>query len=416
MMYLSRDIAQRVVNRIAAGLARPISVTDATGRVLANTGHATIGAHLSSAARTIGTGNLCREVGDNDTILCLPITYGETTIGAVALHQIAGDEHDFHDIARISQTLAELIIHQAMVIEQLPQQRWIHNRFIYDLLHGMLHRSPEAMLEEAALLGIDLELPRIAVFIDLEPLIAQLAPGLATNTAPSLTRQLALDQAQDQLLEHARRTTRAHAGDVYSFIDDDRLVILAVVDLPDSDARCRQVIQATHQLLDEYLRVFGRAAGAGVGRYYSGWQALSASFKEAVFAYKTGTALQGHGRAYCVAELGLAGLLWNDDRASKVAAAQRLLQGLEDEPELWNTLEAFLRANLSPMHAAQSLHIHRHTLAYRLDKITRLTGRNPRLFEEAAQFQAALILQKLNSAPPAGSTNVQKDAPDTGAS
>jgi carbohydrate diacid regulator len=47
--------------------------------------------------------------------------------------------------------------------------------------------------------------------------------------------------------------------------------------------------------------------------------------------------------------------------------------------------------------AAQTLHIHRHTLAYRLDKITRLTGLNPRQFEDAVQLYAALLLWKMNS-------------------
>ncbi len=44
---------------------------------------------------------------------------------------------------------------------------------------------------------------------------------------------------------------------------------------------------------------------------------------------------------------------------------------------------------------ARTLHIHRHTLAYRLEKIARLTGHDPRIFATAAQFSAALIVQQV---------------------
>jgi carbohydrate diacid regulator len=53
-----------------------------------------------------------------------------------------------------------------------------------------------------------------------------------------------------------------------------------------------------------------------------------------------------------------------------------------------------LGASLSPSQTAQALTIHRHTLAYRLDKITRLTGLDPRNFEAAATLYAALLHRK----------------------
>ena len=93
----------------------------------------------------------------------------------------------------------------------------------------------------------------------------------------------------------------------------------------------------------------------------------------------------------------MAGLLWSDDRSTKIATAQRILRSLADEQDLLHTLETFLHSDLSPVEASRALHIHRQTLAYRLDKIAHLTGIDPRHFEGASQLAAALLLQQLNT-------------------
>jgi carbohydrate diacid regulator len=62
------------------------------------------------------------------------------------------------------------------------------------------------------------------------------------------------------------------------------------------------------------------------------------------------------------------------------------------------TPDTLLNADLSPSRTADQLGIHRHTLSYRLEKIANLTGLNPRQFSAAAQFSAALLLQKIHEA------------------
>ncbi len=76
-----------------------------------------------------------------------------------------------HEIARVAKTLAELIIHQMVVIEHLPQQAWVRDKFVSDLLHEHMHGSPEVMLQEAALLGIDLRVPRSVALIDITSIV-----------------------------------------------------------------------------------------------------------------------------------------------------------------------------------------------------------------------------------------------------
>lgn len=64
---------------------------------------------------------------------------------------------------------------------------------------------------------------------------------------------------------------------------------------------------------------------------------------------------------------------------------------MEDE-ELLHTARELLAHNLNGAETARQLYVHRNTLAYRLDKIEKMTGRDLRNFEDAAAFCLAMLL------------------------
>lgn len=68
----------------------------------------------------------------------------------------------------------------------------------------------------------------------------------------------------------------------------------------------------------------------------------------------------------------------------------------EDE-EMTSTAEEFLENSLNVSETSRKLYLHRNTLAYRLDKIQRLTGLNIRKFSDAVTFRLITILSKLGN-------------------
>jgi len=78
------------------------------------------------------------------------------------------------------------------------------------------------------------------------------------------------------------------------------------------------------------------------------------------------------------------------------AFVERMLGPLLDREDGSSALLAALRAYLAhgcrPGPAATQLRIHRHTLAYRLDRITTLTGRDPRDGAHLVAYGVALEL------------------------
>jgi PucR family transcriptional regulator, purine catabolism regulatory protein len=99
-----------------------------------------------------------------------------------------------------------------------------------------------------------------------------------------------------------------------------------------------------------------------------------------------------------VDQLGLPGLLAGirDDLGASDYVTQILGPVLEhdgkESSHLVDSLRAYLAHGCRPGPAAEQLCVHRHTLAYRLDRIRDLTGRDPRSGDHLLAFGLALEL------------------------
>lgn len=393
-MKLSREVAQRIVDRLSNSLHHGLSIADVSAHIVASTVLDMVGAYDPRAARAMATGDLIEDGVAEMGSISLPLVYADEVVGAIILD----DRSQYaKELAGVAKALAELLIHQTNVIEQLPQQKWARDKFIADLVHGRLADKPDVALQEATLLQIDLSLPRVVVVIDISQITAHVMEHVPKNgSLPKIGNTLQIEQLHQNLLEQARRVITPNEADVYAFVDDHWQVLLAEVNPRVVDRDRKLLAQGVQCFLDRLVGTYQIKTSAGIGRYYPGWSALVHSYHEACCALETGAGLHGPGHVFCIEELGLASFTCSNDLVIKATLAQRLIQPLKDEPELLATLNAFLHANLSPSLAAQTLSIHRHTLAYRLDKIERLTGLDPRQFEAAAQLYAALMLWILN--------------------
>ena len=71
----------------------------------------------------------------------------------------------------------------------------------------------------------------------------------------------------------------------------------------------------------------------------------------------------------------------------------RLLQeDRENNTDLYYTLKVYLLNENNVTMEADSLHIHRNTLVYRLEKIQKKTGLDVRVFDDALTFKIAMMV------------------------
>lgn len=143
------------------------------------------------------------------------------------------------------------------------------------------------------------------------------------------------------------------------------------------------------------LRARGWTAAVGRSRVKHEAAALAVALREAQVAATSPSSAEA---VRDISSLGLAGLLAGIDDAVGAAAFVEQVLGpalAHDRAEgtgLVDTLRAYQRHGCRPGPAADELRIHRHTLAYRLDRIRDLTGLDPRDGQHLLSFGLALEL------------------------
>ena len=156
--------------------------------------------------------------------------------------------------------------------------------------------------------------------------------------------------------------------------------------------------RAAAELAAQLAADMARPLAVGVGRYHPGLRGLGQSYRDARAALSLGHQYQPGRAVYALDEIGLGAWVGAVDEKTRIDLASRLVGPLDNSADLLQTLEMFFSANGSPSAAAARLAIHRNTLTYRLDRVLRLTGLDPRRFDDAIQLRLALLLRHCSCA------------------
>jgi len=390
-VVLTPAVANRIVHRVSEGLATNASVTRRPGVIVASSEPSLVGSNAPAAVAVLDGASATSAAAASDSALACPLVYDDEIVGALVLH---GDLAQLTSSMRLAKTLAELLIHQATVIDQLGSLEHRRSSFVADLLLGRLTGLREAS-RAATLVGIDLSIPRVAVALRVDSLMHEAQSPRPTESLPSIFRDWRARRARTRLVEWVLPRTLCGPDDICSVVDSGWLALLTRIAPDGSPDDHRDVKRRIAPLMQELAKSGETSLCAGVGHSYPGATGLAASFAEARFVATAGCRLLGPAQVATIEELGLAGLVGDSGSGVKDRLVDQILAALTTEPDLLETTRVFFSHDLSPATTAAALQIHRHTLAYRLDKVRRLTGLDPRRFREAAQLHAALLMRQL---------------------
>ncbi|GAA5512857.1 carbohydrate diacid regulator [Deinococcus carri] len=301
---------------------------------------------------------------------------------------------------RLAHGVVELVLGQALVVDGLPQRQELKNSFIHDLLRGHI-QDEETLLRQARILGMDLGPPRAVILIDASRFL--LGPGQDPER---------IQQRAQLVVGSVVNFFRLPNDTICAYIGEGEVAVLKASDTrnlslwaegggaeaPTSSswANLAALKRAGNALLAHLQTDLGQPLDLGIGRYHRGLDGLARSYQDARAALSLGSRLSGEHRAYTLDTLGVAAFVGLTDEPTKLGLALHLLSPLDGEPELLDTLDAFFAEDCHPLAAARRLNLHRNTLNYRLDKITSLTGLNPRAFDQAVQIRLALLIRRLH--------------------
>ncbi|GCE24793.1 CdaR family transcriptional regulator [Dictyobacter alpinus] len=313
-------------------------------------------------------------------------------------HEIAGylsligNESDFDYLERIILGQATPII--AIEFARERDRTEVESRYqveaFTDVIQGH-YQQPEEMMARARLLGYDLTTPQTVVVFEISPEEHDFsASGLYAQWSKRVREELLREWSGCWVQNEARR-------------------VIAILPLPAFDDQAETEREHENSLYSRLERVVFRISSqksngtghpiysCGIGRIARGLQGLPLSFREAQQALEIGRRLFGEGNLHSFARLGIYRLLFHLNGHSELDDFYYETLGplLNNDSTYVETLEGFFRCNGNLSEMARTMHFHRNSLLYRINRIEALLGRSLEDPELRLALQIALKIHHL---------------------
>jgi PucR family transcriptional regulator, purine catabolism regulatory protein len=337
-----------VARALADGLDLSVVVTDARGRVAAQSG----GAALARLADDVAVGRL----GGRDRAV-VPIVAGGVAHG----HMVARSERraltpqDVHAMERAVMVCALVSVKQQAV--SAVEERYQAD-FLRDVLLGRVDDVAPAV-RHASSLGWQLDRPLVVVVA--QPDVGA-GVGAGDGAGEPLTDRLANGWRATLRARDPRATVCAFAGEVVALVgaQDDAAL----------DRLTREVMGPTRE---------ARSFTIGISRVVDGVEAVAGGYEQARTCIRVSRQLNGPGGSARFDRLGVHRLLslvpdGDELRSFLDETLGELARPTPQARDLRRTLEVLLDTNLNVAETARRLHFHYNTLRYRVGKLERILG------------------------------------------
>ena len=230
-MRIGYRLAQLIVTQTIDLLGTNVSVADDGGVIIASGERYHVGSLNPMAARAIELGTPVeiseQEAALHDAVhqgIAIPLNYDGERVGVIVVSDLLERCRSF---SRVVQALAGLLIHQTTVIEQLPLQKELRDKFIYDLLNDEI-ADEETELRQAQVLGMDLSVPRVAILVDAADFI--LETSRSSPATPTLERQLRMRRNKHTVVQDIVSFFHLPTDAICGYVGGGRIAVLKSVD------------------------------------------------------------------------------------------------------------------------------------------------------------------------------------------
>jgi PucR family transcriptional regulator, purine catabolism regulatory protein len=322
-----------------------------------------------------------------------PIPSRHEIVGYLSL---IGSENNFDYLERI--ILGKVTPILAIEFARERERSEVESRYQVEALTDVLqghYQQPEEMMARARLLGYDLATPQVVVIFEL------------SSHAQDVSSRLLLAQWNKRVRDELLRIWPT------CWVLAEARRVIALLPLPahvvDGKVEGEHEYENTiytrlERLLDRISLETGKMNGVvspeyscGCGRIAQDLQGIPVSFREAQQALEIGRRLFGEGKLHSFARLGVYRLLFYLDGNSELTHFYQETLGplLEYDTTYVETLEGFFRCNGNLSEMARTMHFHRNSLLYRLNRIEGLLGRSLEDPELRLSLQIALKIHHL---------------------
>lgn len=397
-MDLTELIAENIVNKLSALLKKKITVGDLRGDVMASSDLSETGKNYEVLREAAETQKEIEVTGQAGKIslgegLIVPVSYSNEASGCVFIED---KPEEYSHYRHILPTTIDLLIHQNMVIDSFPYKDKIKDNFVFGLLHRRASVEDPKVREEAELFDINLSRDKVVVIVSVDGFWQNLFGN--NLSASEDEKQTALSGYKKKIFQVFSHFFGRLSGCSVSYFGSDTFIVL-VDELYSMEGKemvdlIRQKSDEFHKLILDQFEKVDRLL-IGVGTFYRGREGAILAYEEARRALNLALSIGDIRKIYHIDDLGMIATLAGGNKKWQDNFVKRLLVKLIAEDYLLETVEVFFDQNMSLTQTSKDLKIHRNTLLYRLDKIKKVTGLDPRKFNDAMELKVALILNKV---------------------
>lgn len=287
---------------------------------------------------------------------------------------VSGTPDDVRNYGELVKMTAELIVEQAALMSQVQWNKRHREELLLQLIEGSSLNEGQ-LLSIAQRLDLDLAQPRVATVIKVIP-----EPG-----EPVTLEHL---QKLVHLLEYPERDNIVGIASVSM----NEIVVLKPVTIVNNNWSRKEEQKRVAKLLKRIDNECDFSIQMAIGDYYPGLVGLAKSYETAKATIESSHPSDGPILFYQDRKLSvLVSSIKHDPwRATQLKEPIDKLIVADSKNVLLKTLRTFFEQNCDLAQTCESLHIHRNTLRYRLDKIEQVTALNINNLDEKVQLYLAL--------------------------
>lgn len=388
-MHINHELAEQIRAKAQLVLQRSVLITDTNGQVLAGSRVGRFSADALKASQ--GAGEVVGTEG-NTTIHWSPFVYERETVGVFGVLIERGAIT--REAISLLQGMAEVIVHQYMLIDRIHSSAVVKSTFIRDFLRAASVK-PEEIYRQADILALNIRSNQAVMLFELQGFEKKRL--LELEHLSDGEQRLEIIKATEEIDARIKASFDNYQDNIVAYAEDDTFILLKGIggESLNTMNTIRFLKEKADYLFTTLAEIHSKQQiTVGVGQYYPELGGLRKSYQDAKLALDVGTKVWGTGRVYHIKDVGMYITLASVNTERKAELAHQILNPLLRDSQLFSTVQTFLASDLNLTDAATKLHIHRNTLIYRLDKTKKLINLDPRHFDDALQIKLGLMFHQ----------------------
>lgn len=381
-MKLDRDLAQKIVKNTMSVLGKNINIMNHKGIIIGSGDRSRLNTFHEIANKVIENQQpfiikeeeIDKFQGVKEGIN-LPIRFQENIIGVVG---ITGEVKEVTGYGEIVKNMVELILQQEFLRQEIEMETRARENFYQQLLGNSIE-AKDLLQDRIKLFKINSNLDRVVFLIKLETFNNK----LVTNEMKELND---LHYLNDE--------------DIF-LMRGDNLVLVKTLETKEMKLQSKQILKLA-RILEKHINKKISSPMIGIGQIVNNLDRLYLSYKGAKFAFAVGNKVykSKNKQIFYINHLGYDYILPFIDYSHSDYFLHNLfdkdIEGIFSETDTGEIIELLVENDLNVSKTAEQLYIHRNTLLYRINKIKKRTGLNPKKAKDLFTLLLAYHLYLFN--------------------